>query len=333
MNRESRNVNLEPRTSHPSVGLSVLGLLLVVFCTSVVAQDRLQSDFLRLRSVGAVQFSPDGSKIAYSVTSNDLPGVPYSQLWLVDVATGQSTRVGEETSRGGQPVWSPDGHSIAYMGLTGGKSGLIVARGDGTSPAWMADVAGTNSSALTNTGSTIAWSADSKSIAYVHATAGPETKDAAGDPMVITRFLYKPTLTEGNTRFNDNRRLHIFLLDVATGRSRQLTDGVSDEHSLDWSPKGDEIVFVSNHELWKRSALRDVAQVKTPTMLIHGENDNDVPIAEAEQFYIALKDVGVETVMLRYPREGQRVLEPTHIVESTDRSIAWYEHHFPAPAP
>jgi dipeptidyl aminopeptidase/acylaminoacyl peptidase len=53
-------------------------------------------------------------------------------------------------------------------------------------------------------------------------------------------------------------------------------------------------------ELWRRPPLRYVAQAKTPTLLIHGENDNDVPIAEAEQFYIALKDVGVETAMLRY---------------------------------
>ena len=50
----------------------------------------------------------------------------------------------------------------------------------------------------------------------MHATPGPETADATGDPMVITRFLYKPTASEGNTRFNDNRRLHIFLLDVAS---------------------------------------------------------------------------------------------------------------------
>ena len=67
-------------------------------------------------------------------------------------------------------------------------------------------------------------------------------------------------------------------------------------------------------------------------MLIHGENDNDVPIAEAEQFYIALKDVGVETVMLRYPREGHGLREPKHVVDSIDRSIAWYERHFPAQA-
>ena len=46
--------------------------------------------------------------------------------------------------------------------------------------------------------------------------------------------------------------------------------------------------------LWERSALSTSPRSQTPTMLMHGENDNDVPIAEAEQFYIALKDVGVE---------------------------------------
>ena len=53
-------------------------------------------------------------------------------------------------------------------------------------------------------------------------------------------------------------------------------------------------------------------------MFMHGENDNDVPIAEAEQFYIALKDVGVETVMVRYPREGHGIRETKHVVDSID---------------
>jgi len=82
--------------------------------------------------------------------------------------------------------------------------------------------------------------------------------------------------------------------------------------------------------LWERSALKHVAKVKTPTMLIHGENDNDVPIAEAEQFYIALKDVGVETVLVRYPREGHGLREPAHQVDALDRSIAWYQRFFAA---
>jgi dipeptidyl aminopeptidase/acylaminoacyl peptidase len=80
--------------------------------------------------------------------------------------------------------------------------------------------------------------------------------------------------------------------------------------------------------LWERSALKHVANVKTPVMLIHGENDNNVPIAESEQFYIALKDVGVETIMVRYPREGHGLRETGHLIDLMDRSITWYKKYF-----
>ncbi len=82
--------------------------------------------------------------------------------------------------------------------------------------------------------------------------------------------------------------------------------------------------------LWDRSALKYVARVKTPTMFIHGELDQDVPIQEAEQFYIALKDVGVETVLVLYPRAGHGLSETGQIVDFADRSIAWYRKHFAA---
>ena len=80
--------------------------------------------------------------------------------------------------------------------------------------------------------------------------------------------------------------------------------------------------------LWERSALKHVAKVKTPTMLLQGENDVDVPITESEQFYIALKDVGVETVMVRYPREGHAIREPKHQIDIIDRSMRWFDEHF-----
>jgi dipeptidyl aminopeptidase/acylaminoacyl peptidase len=82
--------------------------------------------------------------------------------------------------------------------------------------------------------------------------------------------------------------------------------------------------------LWERSPIRYAKDVKTPVLLLHGENDNDVPIAEAEQFYIALKDVGVETVMVRYPREGHGLRETQHVADAIDRTIAWYRKHRPA---
>ncbi len=58
-----------------------------------------------------------------------------------------------------------------------------------------------------------------------------------------------------------------------------------------------------------------------------------MPIAESEQFYIALRDVGVEAIMLRYPREGHGLQEPGHVADWIDRSLAWYEKHFPRGRP
>jgi dipeptidyl aminopeptidase/acylaminoacyl peptidase len=197
--------------------------------------------------VGEVQWSPDGSRIAYTVSNNDGPRRPYSQLWIMTVADGKSIRLGAGAESSYGPEWSPDGPWIAYQGHAGGKAGLVVARPDGSGPKFLAPLQSTNSP-LPTTGKRFSWSPDSQRIAFVSAVPGPETAEATGDPIVIRRYLYKPDADEGLTRFNDNRRLHIFAVDIAGGAVRQLTTGNHYEHSIDWSPKGDEIAFVSNRE-------------------------------------------------------------------------------------
>lgn len=200
-----------------------------------------------MRSVGTVQFSPDGSRLAYTVTRNDGPGRPLTQLWIMTMADGKSACIATGDEPSNHPEWSPDGKWIAYSGSLGEKRGLMVARSDGTEKKFLASMEGTNSP-LPTTGRTIAWSPDSRHIAYVSAVPGPETAEATGDPIVITRYLYKPTAEEGNTRFNDNKRLHIFVIDPGTGQTRQLTNGTHYEHSIEWSPDGKEIAFISNRE-------------------------------------------------------------------------------------
>jgi Tol biopolymer transport system component len=207
----------------------------------------LSSDLPKLRSVGTVQFSRDGSRLAYTINRNDGPRRPFSQLWIMTLADGRPLCLSAGDEPSSNPEWSPDGKWIAYSGKLGDKSGLILARADGGGKRFLTAMEGTNSP-LPTTGQTVAWSPDSKQIAYVSAQPGPETAEAGGDPIVITRYLYKPDAAEGNSHFNDNRRLHIFVLDVATGTSRQLTSGTHYEHSIDWSPDGKEIAFISNRE-------------------------------------------------------------------------------------
>ena len=222
-----------------TAALFVSGLTLV----SGAAKTGLGSqDIYKLQSVGDVQASPDGTHVAYSVQSSDRPGRPYSRLWMMSLATRKSWRIGGDSASG--PVWSPDSRLVAFSGREGDKSGLMIAAPDGSGLTFIAPIEGTNHP-LPSSGDRFTWSPDGRQIAFISATPGPEA-DANGDPMVITRYLYKPTASEGMTRFNDNRRLHIFIADVSTRQVRQLTTGNYYEHSVDWSPRGDEILFVSN---------------------------------------------------------------------------------------
>jgi dipeptidyl aminopeptidase/acylaminoacyl peptidase len=216
----------------------------VVAAQSSTTQGLQAADIYRLRSVGDVQISPDGRTVVYAVTNNDRPDRPYSQVWQMDVATGNSRRLGGDKDTASEPHFSPDGKRLAYFGRVPAGSGLIVANADGSSPEVIAPVEGTNHP-LPSSGDRLTWSPDGRRLAFISACPGPEA-DANGDPMVITRYLYKPTASEGGTRANDNRRLHIFIADVESKNVRQLTDGNYYEHSIDWSPKGDEILFISN---------------------------------------------------------------------------------------
>jgi Tol biopolymer transport system component len=164
----------------------------------------------------------------------------------VAAAGGTPVRIGGDDPAS-SPEWSPDGQWLAFRGTVAGRNGLVVARPDGSGQRFLAEATGTNSP-LTFEGRAIAWSPDGKRIAFVSTTPGPETQAATGDPVVITRYLYKPDADEGLTRFNDNRRRHIFLVELGSGAVSQLTKGDLEEHSIDWSPDGSEIAFVSNRE-------------------------------------------------------------------------------------
>ena len=80
-------------------------------------------------------------------------------------------------------------------------------------------------------------------------------------------------------------------------------------------------------QLWQWSPLRYVRQAQTPTLFIHGEQDNDVHITQAEEMYTALKRRGVETVLVRYPREGHGLREPKHRVDALERTLAWFDRY------
>lgn len=76
---------------------------------------------------------------------------------------------------------------------------------------------------------------------------------------------------------------------------------------------------------WKRSPLSLVGKVKTPTMLLTGEQDYRTPIAESEQYFAALKLAGVETAMVRIQDSGHGITKrPSNMMAKVSAVLGWF---------
>ena len=83
-----------------------------------------------------------------------------------------------------------------------------------------------------------------------------------------------------------------------------------------------------NAEAWERiSPFNDVANVVTPTLIMGGEHDWNVPIQNSEQLYQALRRLGVETELVVYPNEHHGIRKPAFQLDRLERYLAWYEKY------
>lgn len=94
---------------------------------------------------------------------------------------------------------------------------------------------------------------------------------------------------------------------------------------------GDEPPWENVENYWRQSPLKYIGNARTPTLVIHSENDMRCPIEQGEQIFVALKRLGVEAEMVRFPdephgvsREGRtdrRIVRLNHILRWFDRYL------------
>lgn len=73
------------------------------------------------------------------------------------------------------------------------------------------------------------------------------------------------------------------------------------------------------------SPINFIKNANTPTLVLHGEQDWDVPVEQGYQFFRALKDQGVDTRLVVYPREPHGVEEYEHQLDIARRVRLWFE--------
>jgi len=104
-----------------------------------------------------------------------------------------------------------------------------------------------------------------------------------------------------------------------------------DEYQLWW--EGELGLPWENPELYETmSPYYRVARVTTPTLIVGGEQDWNVPIVNSEQLYQALKRLGVPTELVVYPGEFHEFTTPSYLEDLYTRMLGWFATHVPKPA-
>ena len=75
------------------------------------------------------------------------------------------------------------------------------------------------------------------------------------------------------------------------------------------------------------SPITFVREARTPTLILHGERDAGVPVAQGYEFYHALKAQGVPTRMLVLPRQPHGPTEPRMQLAAMQANLDWFEKY------
>jgi dipeptidyl aminopeptidase/acylaminoacyl peptidase len=302
--------------------------------------------------VGLYSFNQQQSKLAYLQVTIDKPG----QVWVKDMATGQARAITQanqdlfETLDLGQieEVWykGPDGNDLqgwilkppdfnpaqtypVILEIHGGPlaqygyafmhefyflaaQGYVVVY---TNPRGGQGYGAEHARAIYNNwgsadfADVMAWADYVESLPYVDQTRMGVTGGSYGGYM--TNWIISHT-----NRFK------------AAVTQRSVSNFVSMLGSSDLNARF-QALFGAEAPLWedvdtywRQSPLKYFANVKTPTLVIHSEQDLRCDIEQGEQVYVALKMLGVETELVRFPGESHGLSRGGR----TDRRIVRLNH-------
>lgn len=130
-------------------------------------------------------------------------------------------------------------------------------------------------------------------------------------------------LTAAVTTQTDRFRAAIVGAGIVDLLSNNLTNDIATFYRA--HAGGDEITHRKQFE--RMSPLTNIAKCKTPTLVLHGENDRRVSADQGRMWYRGLQLLGVETEMVIYPRDAHAIRERRHQIDHQERVLAWFDRH------
>jgi len=106
-----------------------------------------------------------------------------------------------------------------------------------------------------------------------------------------------------------------------------ITD-YSNSYLPSWEPDYLGDYYWNNLKIYlERSPFYYVKNIKTPVLIMHGDEDPNTFISNSKEMYQALKHLGKTVEFVRYPREGHGFREPNHRIDEFYRCLAWFNKY------
>ena len=247
-------------------------------------------DLYRLKGVQHLALSPDGTKLAFEVASQDLKAATRNtQIWLLDVASGQSKQLTFSGKSDTAPQWSKDGKTLFFLSTRSGGSQL-----------WSLDASGGEAQKVTSFEAGVGAPKllpGSHSLVF-EASVFPEAPmDGAKqkewseklESGPVQAHLADSLLYRHWTEWRDFQYTHLFTASFE-GKVEALTSGKQDYpafwQSWDLSPDGKEICVTTNTDaVAARSTNQDLFLISLEGDHTPRRITGDNPAADQEPKY------------------------------------------------